>query len=146
MTRAQCAQSLYPQNKFDKRSNTKYKHNCWNISKICYLIPRQPWKQLLHISPPYCFGRTNTRLLATSLIVKIENYKRNWHYLVVFPVSWPTSALLFDWRPTVKFRKYESPRAYIFQRPFLRCLYLEGLIHEGPYFRNFTVFCFIAFS
>ena len=44
-----------------------------------------------------------------------------------------------------------SPGAYFFQRPFLRGLfvffalpvlgglYLEGLIHEGAYFRNFTV-------
>ena len=31
------------------------------------------------------------------------------------------------------------PGAYIFQRPFLRGLYLEGLIHGGAYFRNFTV-------
>ena len=29
--------------------------------------------------------------------------------------------------------------AYIFQRPFLRGLFLEGLIHGGAYFRNFTV-------
>ena len=33
-----------------------------------------------------------------------------------------------------------SPGAYIFQRPFLGGLFLEGLIHGGAYFRNFTVF------
>ena len=32
-----------------------------------------------------------------------------------------------------------SPGAYIFQRPFLRGLFLEGLIFGGAYFRNFTV-------
>ena len=37
-----------------------------------------------------------------------------------------------------------SPEAYIFQRPFFKgliygSLYLEGLIHRGAYFRNFTV-------
>ena len=32
-----------------------------------------------------------------------------------------------------------SPGAYIFQRPFLRGLFLEGLLHGGAYFRNFTV-------
>ena len=42
-----------------------------------------------------------------------------------------------------------SPRAYIFHWPFLRGLFLEGLIyggkfvliHGGAYFRNFTVTC-----
>ena len=29
--------------------------------------------------------------------------------------------------------------AYIFQRPFLRGLFLEGLIHGGAYFRNFKL-------
>ena len=32
-----------------------------------------------------------------------------------------------------------SPGAYIFQRSFLRGLFLEGLIFGGAYFRNFTV-------
>ena len=32
-----------------------------------------------------------------------------------------------------------SAGADIFQRPFLRGLFLEGLIHGGAYFRNFTV-------
>ena len=37
---------------------------------------------------------------------------------------------------TVKFRKI-SPRAYIFQRPFLRGLFLEGLIYGGKFaFQN----------
>ena len=37
---------------------------------------------------------------------------------------------------TVKFRKQLSPGAYIFQRPFLRGLFLEGLIFGGAYLRR----------
>ena len=36
---------------------------------------------------------------------------------------------------TVKFRK-KSPGAYIFQRPFLSGLFLEGLIFGGAYLRG----------
>ena len=40
-----------------------------------------------------------------------------------------------------RFRNYRkipkiSPGAYIFQRPFLRGLFLEGLIFEGAYLRR----------
>ena len=39
---------------------------------------------------------------------------------------------------TIKYRKLPklSPGAYIFQKPFLRGLFLEGLIFEGAYLRR----------
>ena len=37
---------------------------------------------------------------------------------------------------TVKLQKIISPGAYIFQRPFLRGLFLEGLIFGGAYIRR----------
>ena len=42
--------------------------------------------------------------------------------------------------PLVSYRKIPkiSPGAYIFQRPFLRGLFLEGLIFEGAYLRRET--------
>ena len=48
--------------------------------------------------------------------------------------------LLFD-RLTMSLFSYRkipkiSPRAYIFQRPFLRGLFLEGLIFGGAYLRR----------
>ena len=42
---------------------------------------------------------------------------------------------VFNLGTTVKFRKI-SPRAYIFQWPFLRGLFLEGLIFGGAYLRR----------
>ena len=45
------------------------------------------------------------------------------------------------WQQQGTYRKIPkiSPGAYIFQRPLLRGLYLEGRIHGGAYFRDFTV-------
>ena len=37
---------------------------------------------------------------------------------------------------TVKLQKIISPGAYIFQRPFLTGLFLEGLIFGGAYIRR----------
>ena len=44
----------------------------------------------------------------------------------------------FTWQLTIKYCKIPkiSPRAYIFQRPFLRGLFLEGLIFGGAYLRR----------
>ena len=47
--------------------------------------------------------------------------------------------LVSDWSHcTVKYRKIPkiSPGAYIFQRPFSRGLFLEGLIFGGAYLRR----------
>ena len=42
-----------------------------------------------------------------------------------------------NWRQTACCKiPTTSPRAYIFQRPFLRGLFLEGLIFEGAYVRR----------
>ena len=43
-----------------------------------------------------------------------------------------TASLEFEYRIIPKI----SPRAYIFQRPFLRDLYLEGLVFGGAYLRR----------
>ena len=43
---------------------------------------------------------------------------------------------MFEYRKISKI----SPRAYIFQRPFLRGLFLEGLIFGGAYLRGKSTF------
>ena len=43
-----------------------------------------------------------------------------------------TASLEFEYRIIPKI----SPGAYIFQRPFLRDLYLEGLVFGGAYLRR----------
>ena len=43
--------------------------------------------------------------------------------------------MVLDLQTYRKIPKKKSPRAYIFQRPFLRGLFLEGLIFGGAYVR-----------
>ena len=63
-------------------------------------------------------------------------------------MSWTTETVVFELRPylkpikinilKVKYRKIPkiSPEAYIFQRPFLRGLFLEGLLFRGAYLQR----------
>ena len=53
-------------------------------------------------------------------------------------LTWRSLPIIHNY---TKYRKIPkiSPLAYIFQRSFLRGLFLKGLIHGGAYFRNFTV-------
>ena len=53
-------------------------------------------------------------------------------------LTWRSLPIIHNY---TKYRKIPkiSPVAYIFQRSFLRGLFLKGLIHGGAYFRNFTV-------
>ena len=49
--------------------------------------------------------------------------------------------LIFEYEKTIFCRKYRkipkiSPGAYTFQRPFLRGLFLEGLVFGGAYQRT----------
>ena len=69
----------------------------------------------------YCFDPQHGRLFTW---LQTKNTKSNYLNYIV---------LLF-----IKYRKIPkiSPRAYIFQRPFLRGLFLEGLIFGGAYLRR----------
>ena len=54
------------------------------------------------------------------------------HFDIVFAPAW------YEFCRQTKYRKIPkiSPGAYIFQRPFLRGLFLEGLIFGGAYLRT----------
>ena len=58
-------------------------------------------------------------------------------FIIRFSFS-PTTEFIFDVFTCTKYRKIPkiSPGAYICQRPFLRGLFLEGLISEGLYVRR----------
>ena len=61
-----------------------------------------------------------------------------WHYeklsykIYPYPILKNVSEILLTYRKIPKI----SPGAYIFQRPFLRDLFLEGLIFGGAYLRR----------
>ena len=63
-------------------------------------------------------------------------------YTIVCPVAWDIKiiicvvAKLLPLHRTYRKIPKISPRAYIFQRPFLRGLFLEGLIFGGVYLRR----------
>ena len=81
--------------------------------------PRLPWSIALHA---YGASFPSNRLVFNEIVAYQEQ-------------AWATTAMT---KETTKYRKIPkiSPGAYVFQRPFLRGLFFEGLIFGGAYLRR----------
>ena len=81
--------------------------------------PRLPWSIALHA---HGASFPSNRLVFNEIVAYQEQ-------------AWATTAMT---KETRKYRKIPkiSPGAYVFQRPFLRGLFIEGLIFGGAYLRR----------